>query len=160
MRNQQETMHTDAPRFSRSQVPVIGILISLVTGLIFYTTLMFANYTIGGPGLRGNLHSRLTLPLPATLMLLGAMMMLALGIRKMQRNQRPWYTQQPILLGIGFLVATLGALIIGEGLGNDLVSPLIGWSLAVLFVVLTGICMLSSIILASSLPPPKEADKE
>jgi len=93
-------------------------------------------------------------------MLLGAMMMLALGIRKMQRNQRPWYTQQPILLGIGFLVATLGALIIGEGLGNDLVSPLIGWSLAVLFVVLTGICMLSSIILASSLPPPKEADKE
>jgi hypothetical protein len=160
MRNQKETMHSDAPRFSGSQVPARGILIALVTGFVFYTTLAFINYTIGGPRLRGYVYTSLTSPLIASLMLVFAIIMLTLAIRKMWGNQRPWYTQQHILLGIGLLAATLGTLIIGEGLGNDLVSPLLGWSLAGLIAIFMVACMLSSIIMACSLPPPKEADKE
>src|SRR5260370_15805586 len=130
MRNQKETLRMDAPRFSRSQVPVRGILIALVIGFVFYTTLAFVNYAAGGPRVRGSVYISLTNPLTASLMLVFAIIMLALGIRKMRGDQRPWYAQQPILLGIGFLAATFGALIIGEGLGNGLLSPLVGWSLA------------------------------
>src|SRR5215472_859632 len=156
MRNQKEPIHRDAPRFSRPQVPVRGILIALVIGLVFYTTLAFVNYIAGGPRVHANVYASLTNPPTPSLMLVFTIIMLTLAIRKMQGNQRPWYTQPPILQGIGFLAATLGTLIIGEVLGNDLVSHLIGWSLAGLFVIFMVTCMLSSIIIANSLPVPKE----
>ncbi len=159
MRNQKETMHKDAPRFSISQVPVMGILISLMIGLAFYTTLAFVNYIVGGPRLRGNMDS-LVHPLPASLMLVFTVIYLARGISKMHKEQRSWYTEQFMFMGIVYICAVLSLLIIGEGLGNDLLSPVVGWSLAGLLLVSSVACMLYSFVRVRSLPVPKEADEE
>ncbi len=159
MRNQKETLRTDAPRFSRSHMPVIGILIPLAIGLVFYTTLAFVNYTIGGPRLRGNVDN-LVLPLPASAWLVFTIMYLARGISKMHKDQRPWHTRQFMLMGIGYICAVLSMLVIGEGLGNSLLSPVVGWSLAGLLLVSSMACMLYSFVRVRSLPVPKEADEE
>jgi multisubunit Na+/H+ antiporter MnhB subunit len=167
MRNQKETLRIDAPRFSRSQVPVIGILIELVIGLIFYTTLAFVNYTVGGPRLRGNMDS-LVHPLPASLMLVFAIMYLARGISKMHKEQRPWHTRQFMFMGIGYICAFLSSLVIGEGLGNSLLSPVFGWSLAGLLLVSSVACIFTGNIrnpehpehIGEATPQPKEAREE
>ncbi len=157
--NQQEGFHKDAPLSSRRQVPLVGIAIALATGLVFYTTLAFVNYTIGGPRLRGN-GDNLVLPLPASLMLVFTIMYLARGISKMHKDQRPWHTRQFMFMGIGYICAVLSALVIGEGLGNSLLSPVFGWSLAGLLLVSSMACMLYSFVRVRSLPVPKEADEE
>jgi hypothetical protein len=167
MRNQKETVRTDAPRFSRSQVPVIGILIALVIGFVFYTTLAFVNYAVGGPRLRGNVDN-LVLPLPGSLMLVFAIMYLARGISKMHKEQRPWHTRQLMFMGIGYICAVLSSLVISEGLGNGLLSPLVGWSLAGLFLVTSVACIFTGNIrnpehperMGEATPQPKEAREE
>lgn len=157
--NQQERFHKDATHSSRRQVPLVVIAIALVIGLVFYTTLAFINYTVGGPRLRGNVDN-LVLPLPGSLMLVFTTMYLARGISKMLKEQRPWHTSQFLFMGIGYICAVLSLLVIGEGLGNSLLSPVVGWSLAGLLLVSSVACMLSSFVRVRPLPVPKEADEE
>ena len=159
MRNQQETKHAEHLRFSRSQVPMIGILISLLIGLVFYITLAFVNHTSGGPRLRGNMDS-LVFPLPASLMLVFTIMYLVRGISKMHKEQSPWHARQFVFMGIGYSCAVLSLLVISEGLGNGLLSPVVGWSLAGLLLVSSVACMLYSFVRVRPLPVPKEADEE
>src|SRR5215469_11924326 len=134
MRNQKETLHRDALRFSRPHVSARGILIALVTGFVLYTMLAFVNYTVGGPQLRGHVDS-LVLPLPASLTLVSTIIYVTRYLGKMHEEQRPWYTEQFVCMGIGYMCAVLSMLIIGEGLGNSLLRPLVGWSLAGFFFV-------------------------
>ncbi len=159
MRNQKETMHRDALRFSRPQVSVRGILIALVTGFVFYITLAFVNYTVGGPRLRGNVDN-LVLPLPASLMLVFTIIYLARYVGKMHKERNPWHTRQFMFMGVGYICADLSLLVIGEGLGNSLLSPVVGWSLAGLLLVSSVASMLYSFVRVRSLPVPKEADSE
>jgi len=159
MRDQKETMHMDAPRFSRSQVPAIRILIALVIGLVFYITLALVNYTFGGPRLQGNMNSFVN-PLPASVTLVFTIIYLSRGISKMHQEERPWYTEQFLFIAIGYICAVLSMLIIGEGLGNGLLSSLVGWSLAGLFLVSSVACILYFFVRARFLPVPKEADEE
>jgi hypothetical protein len=146
MRNQKETLRMDAPRFSRSHVPVIGFLIALVIGFVFYTTLAFVNYRVGGPLLHGHLRS-FVYALGAPFWVAFAMVMLAVGLRKMRKEGSAWYTQPTIFNGLGLVGVALSTLVISEGLSNDLLSLPVTFILVGLFFACTIICYLCAVII-------------
>lgn len=163
MQNQKELFPKHAQSNAGYQLSLVEVGIALGCPFILYALVAFANYSFGGPILRGHLLS-LIYPLPIVLILPAALMTLATGIRKMQKEQTLWYTQTLILQGIGGPFALVfSPLIILEGLGNELFSPGIGWTLAGLCFILGMICLIRSIILSigvHSSPRPKEAREE
>ena len=138
MPKQQRLISRDAPHPSTPILPVLSIVvIAFIAALVLYAALAIANYTIGGPLLRSNIRS-LEYPLAASFNLALAIIGLGIGIRKMHVEQSAWFVQPLIFLGMGFIGSTLSTLIILEGLGNDLFSPLIGLPLA-------GLCLIFSL---------------
>jgi len=163
MPKQQRLISRDAPRFSTPILPIVSIVvIALIAALVLYAALTIANYTIGGPLLRGNMRS-LEYPLAAAFNLALAIIGLGIGIRKMHLEQSAWFVQPPIFVGLGFIGSILSVLIILEGLGNDLFSPLIGLPLAGLCLIFSLTILFCAAVLvrrARSHPSLKEAREE
>jgi hypothetical protein len=163
MPKQQSLFSRDAPHLSTPILPILNIVvIALIAALVLYAALAIANYTIGGPLLRDNMRT-LEYPLPASFNLALAIIGLGIGIRKMHVEQSAWFVQPPIFLGLGFIGSTLGTLIILEGLGNDLFSPLVGLPLAGLCLIFSLTILFYAAVLvrrARSHPSLKEAREE
>ena len=163
MSEQQRLFSRDAPHPSTPILPIFSIVvIALVAALVLYAALAIANYTIGGQLLRGNMRS-LEYPLAASFNLALAIVGLGIGVRKMYMEQSAWFVQPPIFLGLGFIGSTLSTLIILEGLGNDLFSPLVGLPLAGLCLIFSLTILFRAAVLvrrARSHPSLKEVREE
>src|SRR5262249_2403896 len=128
-----------------------------------YTALASTSFLFGGPLLHGSVRS-LLYALPVSFMLALALLAFVLGIGNMQQERRAWYTEPMIFRGLGYLNATFCSLIVLEGLGNDLFSPLIGLTLTGLFFLVAMACLLYPIIvlrkaIASGIQPGKQQDE-